>query len=391
VNEQVVTSYLLVKDLIAQYPYLGTGIKINFLDIFDGIGNKTTLFLNLKDPKLKEEFLKNIRLFLPGWAEIYTELFPRYPISSIILNLQKEGHANKLTSMTLNCFENFKDCKDSVVWLYKNMSNEPWYKEAKIPYEKQLITLIHILDNTYREIENRKDTTENRKLNKQVYTILFTEDVINKYIDAADEETILRIYTFINGVKDLDPQDKMDLKNRILKKYPGFKFFGNEEKKITTLGLMVTLAKYQEKQKQLAHIIEVDIPANSKEIETAKQHGDLKENAEYIAAREKQTQLNSIASKLNGEIDRAMLFDPSLVNTNKVSFGTKVTLMNKTVNNREEYTILGPWESDPDNKIISYLSPFGGAILNKVVGDEVDFSNNDEKISYLVEGISSAF
>ena len=391
VNEQVVTSYLLVKDLIAQYPYLGTGLKINFLDIFDGIDNKASLFLNLKDLKLKEEFLKNIRLYLPGWPDIYIELFPRYPISSIIVNLQKEGHANKLRPMTLNCFENFKDCKDSVVWLFKNMSNEPWFKEANIPYEKQLLTLIHILDNTYREIENRKDTTENRKLNKQVYTLLFKEDMINNYIDAADEETILRIYTFINGVKDLDPQDKMDLKNRILKKYPDFKFFGVEDKKITTLGLTVTLAKYQEKQRQLAHIIEVDIPANSKEIETAKQHGDLKENAEYIAAREKQTQLNSIASKLNGEIDRAILFDPSLVNTSKVSFGTKVALLNKNTGQKEEYTILGPWESDPENRIISYLSPFGGAIFNKVVGEEVDFSNNDEKVSYVVEHISSAF
>jgi len=391
VNEQVIASYLLVKDLVSQYPYLGSGIQISFLDLFDGIDNKSTLFLNLKDTKLKEEFLKHIRLFLPGWPEIYIELFPRYPLASIIFYLQKEGHTNKLKTLTAACFENFKGYRESLVWLFKNMSNESWFKEANIPYEKQLITLIHILDNTYREIENRKDTTENRKLNKQVYTILFKEDVINNYIDTADEDTILRVYTFINDVKDLDPADKMNLKNRILKKYPGFKFFGEEERKITTMGLLATLAKYQEKQKQLANILEVDIPANSKEIEIAKQHGDLKENAEYTAAREKQTQLNSIASKLNAEIDRAQLFDPAQVNTSKVSFGTKVTLLNQNSGNREEFTILGPWESDPDNRIISYLSPFGGAILNKVVSDVVEFTNNDEKVSYLVEGISSAF
>ncbi len=154
---------------------------------------------------------------------------------------------------------------------------------------------------------------------------------------------------------------------------------------------MVTLAKYQEKQKQFAAIIEVDIPANSKEIESAKQHGDLKENAEYIAAREKQTQLNSLASRLSEEIDRAQIFDPSLVNTSRVSFGTHVVLLNKSNDKKEEFTILGPWESDPDNYIISYLSPFGGAILNKAVGDYVEFTNNDEKTSYLIEGISSAF
>jgi len=58
---------------------------------------------------------------------------------------------------------------------------------------------------------------------------------------------------------------------------------------------------------------------------------------------------------------------------------------------KEEYTILGPWESDPDNRIISYLSPFGGAILDKAVGDEIVFTSNDEKLSYTVETISSAF
>jgi transcription elongation GreA/GreB family factor len=98
-----------------------------------------------------------------------------------------------------------------------------------------------------------------------------------------------------------------------------------------------------------------------------------------------------MASKLNGEIDRAILFDPAQVVTSKVSFGTKVELLNKNTGNREQYTILGPWESDPENRIISYLSPFGGSIFNKAVGDEVDFSNNDEKVSYLVENISSAF
>ena len=391
VNEQVVSSYLLVRDLVNQHPYLGTGLKINFSELYENIDNTTELFLNLKDPKLKEEFLKNVRLFIPGWADIFIELFPRYPLNSIIFNLQREGHVDKLTVMAIKCFENYRDYRESVVWLFKNSNAESWFREANIPYEKQLITLIHVLDMSYREIKNRRETTENRKLNKQAYTILFKEDVINNYIDAADPETITRIYTFINDVKDLDPADKMDLRNRVLKRYPDFKFFGIEEKKITNLGLLVTLEKYQEKQKQLAYIIDVDIPANSREIEAAKQHGDLKENAEYTAAREKQTQLNSLASRINGEIDRAQIFDPSLVNTSRVSFGTHVGLLNKKTGTREEFTILGPWESDPDNHIISYLSPFGGTILNKVVGDDVDFTTNDETVSYTVEEISSAF
>ncbi|MCL2007792.1 MAG: transcription elongation factor GreA [Treponema sp.] len=392
VSEQVVVSYLLVKELIGQYPYLvGAGIRINFTDLYNGIEDAGELFVNLKDLRLKEEFLKNIRLFIPAWPEIYIKLFPRCPINTIILHLQREGYADKLRAMAINCFENYRDYRESAVWLFKNSSDEPWFKEANIAYEKQLIALIHILDNSYRDIENRRDTSESRKLNKQVYTILFKENVINNYFDTTNTETIVRLYTFINAVKDLDPADKMNLRNRILKKHPDFKFFGTEEKKTASLGLLVTSEKLQEKKKQLAHINEVDIPINYKELEAARLHGDFKENAEYHAARDKQNQLTSLASKLSSDIDRAKTFDPTQVNTQKISFGTKVTLLNKSSNEKEEFTILGPWESDPKNHIISYQSPFGEVILNKAVGDEVEFLNNDERISYSVEKISSAF
>ncbi|MCL2601685.1 MAG: transcription elongation factor GreA [Treponema sp.] len=391
VNEQVVASYLLVKDLVAQHPHLAGSIKINFMELFDGIEDTTELFQNLKDNKLKEEFLKHIQLFVPGWAEIYTKLFLRFPMASIVASLQREGHEDKLTVLTATCFENYRDYREAAVWLYKNSSNEDWFKKAAIPFEKQLLTLIHVLNITYREIENRRDVPENRKLNKQAYTILFKEGIINGYIDTAEADTIKRIHTFIDDIKDLDPQDKDDLRRRILKRYPDFKFFRTEEKKTVALGLIVTLGKYQEKQKELAAIIAEDIPANSKEIEAAKLHGDLSENAEYKAAREKQTELNAKVTRLQEEINRAQLFDPSKVNTAKVSFGTKVTLLNKNSGKKEEYTILGPWESNPDEGIISYRSPLGRAILNKTAGEEAAFSMTGETVLYIVEAISSVF
>jgi transcription elongation factor GreA len=136
--------------------------------------------------------------------------------------------------------------------------------------------------------------------------------------------------------------------------------------------------------------MEVEVPANSKDIAFALSLGDLRENAEYKAAKEKQEILNSQAAKLKDEIERAQLFDPSGVNTGRVSFGTKVVLYNNASGQDEEYTILGPWESDPANRIISYLSPFGGALLNKKAGEQFNFSINDQKVSYLVKAISAA-
>ena len=391
VNEQVVASYLLVKELVGRYPHLGSGIKMDFLELFEGIEDQTELFLNLKDVKLKEEFLHQIKLFVPGWDDIFIKLFPKYPLLIFIENLRQEGHQKKLTALTSFCFDNYRDNREAVVWLFKNMKGESWYSDAAVPFEKQLITLIHILDISYREIENRRDTTDNRKLNKQVYAILFREGVLNALIDRTDTDTIIRIYTFIHDVKDLDPADKLALKNRILQHHPDFKFFGDvEEKKTVTLGLIVTQAKYIEKQKQLAKIINEEVPANSKELEFAKSLGDLSENAEYKAALEKQTLLNSTLVKLSEEIERAQLFDPATVNTNRVSFGTKVVLVYTGSGEKVEYTVLGPWESDPENRIISYLSPFGASFFNKTAGEQAEFTVNGEKASFVVESISAA-
>jgi transcription elongation factor GreA len=152
----------------------------------------------------------------------------------------------------------------------------------------------------------------------------------------------------------------------------------------------VTAAAYTKKVAELTNIMEVQVPQNSKEIAFALSLGDLRENAEYKAAKEKQDLLNSQVAKLKNDIERASIFDPPTVDTGHVSFGTKVTLYNETQSREEVYTILGPWESDPDNKIISYLSPFGEIIINKRVGEKIDFEFGGDKNTFEVKDIIAA-
>jgi transcription elongation factor GreA len=264
-----------------------------------------------------------------------------------------------------------------------------WFKAANIGFERQIIVLIHILDLTYRDIENQRETTEARKINKQIYTILFKDGVLKSFLRNADTDTINRIYTFINDVKNLDPQDKINLRSDIQDMHPDHKFLDITEKRISQ-GLIVTKNKYEEKQKQLNHIKDVEIPANSREIEDARIHGDLKENAEYHEEKEKQVLLQTTAERLKEEIERAQIFDPATINTSRVSFGTVVVLQNQSKNQKEEYTILGPWESDPENNIISYQTPLGKAMMGKTTGEYFNHLSDGEKNSYLVEEIKAA-
>ena len=219
---------------------------------------------------------------------------------------------------------------------------------------------------------------------------MFKDDTLLNYLLENDTDTITRLYTLVDDVKDLDPAIKMRMRNKILEKNPDFKFYGTEEKTVTSKGLIVTNKMYVLKQQQLEHILSVEIPENSIEIGEAIAMGDLRENAEYKAAREKQAQLNTTVTKLQDEIDRAQIFDPTTVTTARISFGTTVILKNNKTNTEEEYTILGPWESDPENKVISYMSPFGIAILNSKEGDNLKFVVNERECNYTVIKIRAA-
>jgi len=223
-----------------------------------------------------------------------------------------------------------------------------------------------------------------------VDTILFKDGRLESYVAEADKDTIERIYALLSDVKDLDPAVKLKLRKRITELHPDFKFNDSEEKAIVSRGLMVTAAKYEEKTRLLAHIMEVDVPANQKEIAYALSLGDLRENSEYKAAKEKQDELNAKVAKLKNEIERSQIFDMSSLTTAKISFGTEVLLYNETEKREETYIILGPWESDPTNHIISYLSPLGKRLLNHKTGDSLTFAIHDRKFAYIVKSIVAA-
>ena len=111
---------------------------------------------------------------------------------------------------------------------------------------------------------------------------------------------------------------------------------------------------------------------------------------EYKYGKEKQEMLNIAVGKLSAEIDKAKVFDKSTLNLSKVSFGTKVTLHNLDTDQNAVYTILGPWESDPEKNIISYIAPLGDELLGAEVDDELHFEINDTVYNFKVLSIEAS-
>lgn len=106
-------------------------------------------------------------------------------------------------------------------------------------------------------------------------------------------------------------------------------------------------------------------------IEVAREHGDLRENAEYHAAKERQGHVEGRILELKDKLSRAEVIDCSEVNCNRAVFGTVVTMLDLDEDVEVTYQLLGPEESDVNKGIISVQSPLGRSILGKEVGDEV--------------------
>lgn len=394
VNELVVASYLLVQKVCKEISSYTSPAKFTFAELYGEIANPREMYLLLKDTKnttLREDFIANIRM-LPDWDEQYLRLFPTVLKAELLTTLIKAGKTDKLQAFARECFENFRDYREAAIYMFKECREEEWFKAADISYERQLVSLINIISQCYREINNHVNTTDNKKIIKNACALLFgdKDNLLLEYMLENGPETCTRLYTMVNDVKDLDSSYKARLRSGILGKFKDFKFQETENKQEAPKGLMVTAAMLEVKKAQVEDIEKVQIPANAIEVSDARAKGDLKENAEYSAAKEKQHMLNVTLKRLKEEIDRAVIFDPTTLTTSVVSYGTTAVLHNEIENKDEEFSIFGPWESDPEKGIISYLSPFGNAILDAKAGEKLDFVINEHQYSYTVKEIKAA-
>ncbi len=122
---------------------------------------------------------------------------------------------------------------------------------------------------------------------------------------------------------------------------------------------------------ELDHIRKVERPQNIRAIEEARAHGDLSENAEYHAAKERQSFLEGKINELEQVVGQAEVIEVESGPTDRVIFGRKVLLYNVEMDKEVTYQILGPYESDPELGRISVKSPIGQALIGSEVGDEV--------------------
>lgn len=149
----------------------------------------------------------------------------------------------------------------------------------------------------------------------------------------------------------------------------------------------VTLETFEKMKAELQQMKGVDRPAASRAIAEAREKGDLKENAEYDAAKEAQGMLEARIKYLEGVIATARILDESTIDTSKVSILTRVTLTNMATKKKVTYKIVSEKEADLKLGKISVTSPIGKSLLGKTIGELVEVKVPAGVLNLRVENI----
>jgi transcription elongation factor GreA len=150
----------------------------------------------------------------------------------------------------------------------------------------------------------------------------------------------------------------------------------------------MTAAGYNRLNEELKRLKSIDRPAIIKAIAEARDHGDLSENAEYHAARERQGFIEGRVMELEDKIARAEVIDVSKLNGSVVKFGATVTLADEETDEEQTFQIVGEDEADVTSGRLSVTSPLARALIGKSVGESVEVSTPRGAKAYEVVNVA---
>jgi transcription elongation GreA/GreB family factor len=221
----------------------------------------------------------------------------------------------------------------------------------------------------------------------------FAEDrtLLGEMVVEADDEELRLLARRIMSTPVFDELTRRSLMGKIIKSRPEMERLMEEsEAARKDEALIVSWESLEAKKKELENIVSVQIPQNKRDIQIAREYGDLRENFEYKSAKQQQAVLLRLQNKYERELRHAQGTDFVGVGTERVSVGTIVTVKDLPDGPEEVFTVLGAWDSDPDKGIISYLSESAKALIGKSTGDEAELPSDSAQGSRRVQVVSIA-
>jgi transcription elongation GreA/GreB family factor len=317
----------------------------------------------ISDKALRERALAAVRSAHPDWPKVYSEIFfldeePRI-LSLVMSTLEKEGQAEIRDRLIDETLRYPRRHPRAFYWYIKQIDEqEALFDRANYALIFQLLEAI--ASEEFAPVRARlKDFFDKGALVIRIIMNVDNEEQARKLVESLDRYGAIEEYR------------RDDVKHALLMKVPSLR-----EPQVEPI--YATAESLAKKRAELDHLLKVEIPANKKAIQVAREMGDLSENFEYKSARQRDEYLSARAAKLQSELSHVRVLAPESIDTSAVRVGTKVSLSNGDV--RREVTILGAWESAPEHGIYSNQSDVAKALIGHAAGDIVTFMGNDYEI-----------
>ena len=363
--------------------------EIDFEDLYKLLTDfeKKEVFKSLRNTDIKKEFISMVASTDKHAYETLEMLFPYY-ISSFLASKLKSVGKKKYYEFIGRTVNNFRDSMASFIYFAIDAKlTDKELQQASLTRDRIFKTELMALSNCMKTL----DSMDNRKNTKALLKDLVENKAIDSYIESASLESIDEIKTLLLFNEGLDTPDKNRYREMIKKRFPDYDFgidkapVGPVVVEIKALqGFMCTESSYERKKAELKDLKEVQVPANLKDIATARELGDLRENSEYQYAKDHKRELERRVGELSSDLNSVRIMKKTDVVPGIIGFGMKVYLKDNSDGKEFAYTFLGRWESDPDNGIIDINAPVGKFLLNHKEGDNVVFNIGSRECNYTV-------
>ncbi len=358
-------------------------------ELFEKSQNISKPICSMSKMEYQKQAIEDIKTCFPEeWTSMYLELLKDLPfelIDDTIAELLKANVSQKEVHNVLQFAHDFiGDAEELLFWMAKNIaaSNQ---KSLCQPFENIVLLekLIDLLDLHNSGVISSSDRLFN-KINDLIKKSNY--QFVNKLLKQSTTDQKVHVAQTIMACASLDKSTKQSIVAKFIIDCPEVKNLMKSET-TQTEAIYSSEKMFEKKQAELYHISNVLIPQNARDISTARAHGDLRENFEYKAAKEEQARLLRMKEELEGMLTKIRIIDYSKATDKSVSLATKVKLKDINNNKMVTYSILGVWDSIPEQGVISYLTPLAKELIGKKVGAEVEFSIGDDTNHYTIAEI----
>ncbi len=317
------------------------------------------LFAAIKDRSFRDRSYDLARQHRQDWLDLYADLlWQEQDANSVdkLADVLAEYSPQRLESFLDQILSQPRKNPAAFVWLAERAVGRPeWLKRNPIRLLRQLLsTLADDVFSNYRAA--------------RLVPLVDSGGTLPLLLDHLTETQAAEAVAAIAKAAGLEGYQRQPLINAIHLRFP-------ELRQEDEAPLYATEEKIDAKRAELKHLAEVDIPANRRAIEEARELGDLSENFEYKSARQRHEYLAARAGALDHDLGRVRPIDASLVTGDTVVLGCKVRLVTDA-GNEWIITILGPWESDPKQNVLSNESEIAQMLLGLSVGDTIELAGD---------------